>query len=822
MKKAALVAAMAGISAAVLLCSPALAVGTFSAFGPMDFNRGRGKPVAATAVFSVLDPTASYTLHVYNAGKDKKGKQFERTVAKAVITLNGTRIVWPDDLNKRVYHIQKPVDVLAHNTLVVELRSSPGSGLTIEIIGLDSTPPAIAALATPPPNAAGWNRTDVTVTFVCSDTTSGVASCPEPVQVSQEGANQLITGTATDVAGNTASASVSVSLDRTAPAVTIVSPPSGGTADDTPVAVQGTVVDALSGVIEVACNGMPANTTGTSFTCNVPLGVGENSLAVTAEDRAGNTGSATSVVAYLGATYLAIVDVRVTDDVSEGPADYTGVAWGETCTEPYLPGVTGTRRAANDLNLGIGSPTTLWVKYGLVPVGSDQPVLVDYRVFEWPDWVPWCPLGWQKANGTSAGIQGALNPGMNDCEPKKGLCVSYKPMNSTDSFITNVGLSLTYGNVSVPCPPIGRANSGFWPMQTGSLTIKTMTGECVSVGSVGLYLCQGRGNAWPAAPTSIEATESEKLDLLHRYAPKVWMAEDEDYWPSSVEWAFPHLVRTPCVEGPGVIACGTGAPPGSATSYWLFRKETGPVSGFDFYRGCDGSATADPCDLGDAPAYAYWVKKQIPVGENPVDLVEVVDLVYFFYYPYNHGKPVLGEVWESHVGDWEHVTVRLMWGYHEQSGWSLQPVQIYLSAHDFGGIYEWDAIPKDGTHPVVYSAWGSHGVWLTPGNHQYGSALGWPLVDVCSAGTAWDTWNNLEAFDYNGKQGLGGSIWPLWMSDDFANPGSCGNHLDPACGAIYRWGDIREGCVPGLGYCLLTDGPTGPVSKDVWSPGILK
>ena len=30
--------------------------------------------------------------------------------------------------------------------------------------------------------------------------------------------------------------------------------------------------------------------------------------------------------------------------------------------------------------------TTIWVKYDLVPVASDQPVLVDYGAFHWPYW----------------------------------------------------------------------------------------------------------------------------------------------------------------------------------------------------------------------------------------------------------------------------------------------------------------------------------------------------------------------------------------------------------------------------------------------------
>ena len=36
----------------------------------------------------------------------------------------------------------------------------------------------------------------------------------------------------------------------------------------------------------------------------------------------------------------------------------------------------------------------------------------------------------------------------------------------------------------------------------------------------------------------------------------------------------------------------------------------------------------------------------------------------------------------NHVGDWEHVTVRLR---------NNRPHQMYIGAHDFGGVYNWNA-----------------------------------------------------------------------------------------------------------------------------------
>ena len=44
-------------------------------------------------------------------------------------------------------------------------------------INIDKTAPTVVANASPAPNAAGWNNTDVNVAFVGTDTLSGIASC---------------------------------------------------------------------------------------------------------------------------------------------------------------------------------------------------------------------------------------------------------------------------------------------------------------------------------------------------------------------------------------------------------------------------------------------------------------------------------------------------------------------------------------------------------------------------------------------------------------------------------------------------------------------
>jgi pectin methylesterase-like acyl-CoA thioesterase len=104
----------------------------------------------------------------------------------------------------------------SHTFTVTDLAGNSAS-FTVSDVNIDKTAPSINALRNPEPNANGWNNTDVTVSFNATDGLAGVATVSNPVTVSTEGANQSVTGTATDLAGNTGSVTVLVSIDKTAP-----------------------------------------------------------------------------------------------------------------------------------------------------------------------------------------------------------------------------------------------------------------------------------------------------------------------------------------------------------------------------------------------------------------------------------------------------------------------------------------------------------------------------------------------------------------------------------------------------------------------------
>jgi hypothetical protein len=163
------------------------------------------------------------------------------------------------------------------------------------VVDIDRTPPSISASVIPAPNAAGWNSTDVTVVFTATDSLSGVAEVTPPVNMTTEGPNQVVTGNATDLAGNTASTSVTVNVDKTPPVVSIASPQDGVATNQPSVTVNGMVTDA-NPIASVTVNGTPITLTNGAFSHELTVTEGPTTIEVVATDIAGNTGRATRIV----------------------------------------------------------------------------------------------------------------------------------------------------------------------------------------------------------------------------------------------------------------------------------------------------------------------------------------------------------------------------------------------------------------------------------------------------------------------------------------------------------------------------------------------
>ena len=154
----------------------------------------------------------------------------------------------------------------------------------------DTTPPSAKPSQSPAANAAGWNTSDVTVTWNWTDNAAGVdaANCTTSSASSGEGALTL-TATCKDLAGNQGSASYAVKVDKTAPTVSAAaaSQPNPSGWYTAPVSVQFTCADALSGIPAGAC---PADQLLSAD------GTAASSTAQTVADAAGNPSDASNVV----------------------------------------------------------------------------------------------------------------------------------------------------------------------------------------------------------------------------------------------------------------------------------------------------------------------------------------------------------------------------------------------------------------------------------------------------------------------------------------------------------------------------------------------
>jgi fibronectin type 3 domain-containing protein len=158
----------------------------------------------------------------------------------------------------------------------------------VDITVRDTTPPTVIVTQNPLPNGNGWNNTDVTVTFTATDLVSVATCTPDVVILSTEGEGQTVSTTCSDAAGNSASASHAVSIDKTLPTLAfgpLTPGPNAAGWNTSDVTIAFTASDALSGIGFTDPPSSPL-----AFTTD---GIGLTQT-VTVTDRAGNSATFTS------------------------------------------------------------------------------------------------------------------------------------------------------------------------------------------------------------------------------------------------------------------------------------------------------------------------------------------------------------------------------------------------------------------------------------------------------------------------------------------------------------------------------------------------
>ena len=156
-------------------------------------------------------------------------------------------------------------------------------------VKVDAAAPSITGSRNPAANGFGWNNQSVDVTFLCGDGESGIAACTGDTTLSNEGADQMVNGLATDSVGHTTPGSVSgISIDLTKPTVigsaTTAANAAGWFRND--VTIRWTPFDALSGIDPAT---VPAD--------SVVTGEGGSLMAgpATVTDKAGNVSNSAFV-----------------------------------------------------------------------------------------------------------------------------------------------------------------------------------------------------------------------------------------------------------------------------------------------------------------------------------------------------------------------------------------------------------------------------------------------------------------------------------------------------------------------------------------------
>ena len=297
-------------------------------------------------------------------------------------------------------------------------------------------------------------------------------------------------------------------------------------------------------------------------------------------------------------------------------------------------------------------------------------------------------------------------------------------------------------------------------------------------------LCGTAAGAEPPPPDST-AVEPGTAVLAQRFAPITMVREEteppcqtsaEQYQPTSVETVLgnPTVVLERYVPRSGVMEVVKRAPT---------EADIANLDG-DYYLNLNGKVLDDTCvyardfkallAAGSAPAvtYAHVAREQ----DHPGFVMQ-----YWFYWYFNQFN-------DLHESDWEGMQISFE---APNPAAALEreeePSEIILFQHAGGERADWtdSKVQKEGTHPVVYPAAGSHATFYDSAvyveNGQNGSGLG------CD-----NTSEPLREL----------RVQPVLLPDAVPTSG-------PFQWLSYdgRWGEREKG---------YNNGPTGPATKTVW------
>ncbi|MEP7021594.1 MAG: Vps62-related protein [Pseudonocardiales bacterium] len=255
------------------------------------------------------------------------------------------------------------------------------------------------------------------------------------------------------------------------------------------------------------------------------------------------------------------------------------------------------------------------------------------------------------------------------------------------------------------------------------------SGKLAKVRVLSISVLLGLATLTAVSPPAAAVTD---LDVIMQYAPSVYLYSTDIYRPaiakdfvarSNLRWAHDQSCADHQLASRGnvdIAKLGNGGYRHQTANSWpvcahndqwytttaYTRPRSGVVSGEGFFLDLDNAARRGVGRT--APVFYEYQAHQF--------------VTYWFFYAFNDAITTVAD----HEGDWERVTVRLDAYNHA--------TQVAYFIHSGYCTLPWSGVASVNSHPVAYSALGTHASYPTGGGHD---------LDRTDQGPSWSTWNNL-------------------------------------------------------------------------------
>ncbi|KAL3537270.1 hypothetical protein ACH5RR_000636 [Cinchona calisaya] len=297
--------------------------------------------------------------------------------------------------------------------------------------------------------------------------------------------------------------------------------------------------------------------------------------------------------------------------------------------------------------------------------------------------------------------------------------------------------------------------------------------------------------------------------LVQEYSPVIYFHPDEEFFPSSVNWFFQNgaLLYTKGQESNpvGITPTGSNLPQGGSNdgAYWIDLPSD--------------DSEKDRVKKGNLQNASVYIHVKPMLGAT------FTDLAMWVFYPFNGAARAkvefftikLGKIGE-HVGDWEHVTLRI-------SNFNGELQGVYFSQHSKGTWVSSSQLEfQNGNKPVVYSSLHGHAAYPRTGDFLQGNTKNIGIRNDTGKGKFFmDVGANFSVVSADYLRST--IVEPPWLNFAREWGPKISYDIDDEIKKVDKFlpGKLRtafEKAIRGIPNEVLgEEGPTGPKWKDNWS-----